>query len=188
MTDFSLRLDAADEHGFLRLGDLRRNHAGNARDAFLRAFPLPALLAVYEGQTESGLQKLFPEEPDDASVQLLTITTKSHGFLRYLGKLAFITKRPGSPFAHLVSIGRSPQNDITIAVDSVSKVHGYFVSGEGGWQYTDHGSTNGSMVGDQLLEKGNPHTIEPGQLLRLGPEVMFELLSPEVLYERLQRT
>ena len=140
-----------DEGGFISLDDLRRESRNQSEDSFLREYPQPGLLAVYQGRTESGLKELFSGSDD--GVQLLTMTTKGHSFLRYLGKVAFVTKRPGNPFGHLVSIGRSPQNDITVAVESVSKVHGYFMVEGSSWCYTDHGSTNGSMLGDQILQK-----------------------------------
>ena len=112
------------------------------------------------------------------------MTIKSRSVLRYLGKVAFVAKRPGNPFAHLISVGRSASNDITIAVDSVSKVHGYFVRDGLAWCFTDHGSTNGSLIADRPVTAGEKYPLFDGSILQLGLEFTFEFLSPESLYER----
>ena len=154
-------------------------------EQFLGEYPVPALLVVYR-ERDLGQEAI---DPTDSGVQLLTVSIKSTAILRYLGKVAFIAKRPGNPFAHLISVGRSAKNDITVAVDSVSKVHGYFVpEDEMGWSFTDHGSTNGSLLDDEELESGRKYPLEDGVLLQLGLEVMLEVLSPEALYHKIHKS
>ena len=114
----------------------------------------------------------------------MTVSIKSTAILRYLGKVAFIAKRPGNPFAHLVSVGRSASNDITLTVDSISKVHGYFVREGDGWSFTDHGSTNGSMLNGGKIDKGDQHRLFDNSLLQLGLEATLEYVSPEALYQK----
>ncbi len=171
-----------DEHGFVPFEVIQRKAAASTRERFLEAFPAPALLAVFSDTLpgEDG----ETADPYASGVQLLTVSIKSTAILRYLGKLAFIAKRPGNPFAHLISVGRSASNDITIAVDSVSKVHGYFVREGTLWSFTDHGSTNGSALGGEDLVPGQKYPLFDGSVLRLGLEVMLEYLSPERLYAR----
>ena len=172
----------ADEDGFVPFELLKRQVAAMTFEEFLRKFPVPALLVVYrepEAMDEGA-------RPSSSGIQLLTVSIKSRSVLRYLGKMAFITKRPGNPFAHLISVGRSAKNDITIAVDSVSKVHGYFVPGEQGWSFTDHGSTNGSVLNGEELRSGEKYPLENGAVLRLGLEVTLEIFDPPGLYRRAQ--
>ena len=170
----------ADEDGFVFFEVLREKAAELTQEQFLQQFPRPALLVVYrEPDTDGDVL-----DPTNSGVQLLTVSIKGTHILRYLGKVAFVTKRPGNPFAHLISVGRSSKNDITVAVDSVSKVHGYFVPEGDGWGFTDHGSTNGSLLGSTELESGRKVPLSNGDILRLGLEVHFEFLSPEALYHK----
>ncbi len=167
----------ADEGGFITFEELKERTSHYSLQEFSRLFPLPGLLVVY--QEEPGQEVL---DPTDRGVQLLTVSIRSRAILRYLSKVAFLSKRPGNPFGHLISIGRSKNNDITIGVDSVSKVHGYFVADGDDWFFTDHGSTNGSRINDRVLERGDKYPLRDGDLLHLGLEVAFDFLGPRSLY------
>ena len=171
----------ADEHGFVNYEFIQRQAASLDRDQFLAAFPRPALMVIYRGLDQAENEGM---DPSQSGVQLLTVSVRSAAVLRYLSRVAFVAKRPGNPFGHLVSIGRSNNNDITIAVDSVSKVHGYVVAEEDGWQFTDHGSTNGSRINGHSLEASRKYPLRDGDVLQLGLEVMMELILPETLYQR----
>ena len=189
----------ADEHGFVTFELLQKRAAGVSREQFVRAFPVPALRVVYrDGNISAGIEGESVLDPHDRGIQLMTVSIRSTSILSYLGRVAFIAKRPGNPFAHLISIGRSANNDITVAVDSVSKVHGYFVYGdsgetfpgrpdlasvEPGWSFIDHGSTNGSSIDDADLVSGRRYSQRDGNVLRLGFEVTLEFMSPETLYQ-----
>ncbi len=174
----------ADEHGFAPFELIRKEAARTPRAQFLEHFPAPALLAVVGDGGSGPGSGGETVDPNDSGVQLLTVSIKSTAILRYLGKLAFVTKRPGNPLAHLISVGRSANNDITVAVDTVSKVHGYFVRDGGGWSFTDHGSTNGSTLAGRELEPGEKYPLHDGAVLQLGLEAALQYLSPESLYER----
>lgn len=178
----------ANDHGFVSFDVLKERARNGSREQFLADYPVPGMLVVYRGDDGStpGQEQLF--DPTDRGFQLLTVTIRSAGILQYLGKVAFLAKRPGNPFAHLISIGRSAANDITIAVESVSRVHGYFVAGDsGGWSFSDHGSTNGSRLDDRDLVSGQSQPLSDGCHLQLGLEAVLEFLSPESLYERATR-
>ncbi len=179
----------ADEHGFVPFKLIQERAAGKTLTQFLDEFPVPALLAVYAGGAPGADPATAGDtfDPNNSGVQLLTVSIKSTAILRYLGRLAFITKRPGNPFAHLISVGRSATNDITVAVDSVSKVHGYFVREGDGWSFTDHGSTNGSTLAGKELAPGGKYPLHDGAVLQLGLEAMLQYLSPESLYRKATR-
>lgn len=167
----------ADEEGFITFEDLKSRTSHNSLEDFVRQYPLPGLFVVYKEGSDPD-----PLDPTDRGVQLLTVSIRSTSILRYLAKIAFLAKRPGNPFGHLISIGRSNRNDITIGVDSVSKVHGYFVPDGDAWSFTDHGSTNGSRINDNELVRGEKYPLENGDLLQLGLEVSFEIHMPRSLY------
>lgn len=174
----------ADSEGFVLFETLREENLKYNRGDFLIRFPVPALLVVYKEHDTRGSDVV---DPTDSGIQLLTMSIKSTAILRYLGKVAFVAKRPGNPFAHLISIGRSAKNDITMGVDSVSKVHGYFVAQDDGWCFTDHGSTNGSYINGEALESGGKYPLKDGDILQLGLEASLEFLEPASLHKKIQR-
>ena len=171
--------DAGDD-GFVAFAKIESAARELDLGAFMAAHPRSALRCVDRAQLGSSIRRLLA--PVDRGVQLLTERIEGAEILRYLGKVAFITKRPGNPFPHLISIGRSRANDVTVAVESVSKVHGYFVAQDGGWCFTDHGSTNGSRVGKKKLSQGEEQVLEDGVVLQLGPDVCLLYLTPIGLY------
>ena len=183
MTDTSWHYEGSDADGFAAFEEIQDRARQLPRDEFVRHFPVPALLVVYR-EPEVGSE---PVDPASQGVQLLTVSIKSAAILRYLNRLAFLCKKPGNHFAHLVSIGRSVSNDIAITVDSVSKVHGYFALDGDDWTFTDHSSTNGSLLNDKPLAAGQKNTLRDGDLLQLGLEVTLELFLPERLYDRAAR-
>lgn len=181
MSDTSWHHPGADPGGFVAFEAVQARARELSLEDFVQEFPVPALLVIYR---EPDASRGGAADPSSQGVQLLTVSIKSAAILRYLNRLAFICKRPGNPFAHLISIGRSASNDISIGVDSVSKVHGYFAKDDSGWHFTDHGSTNGSLVNDQPIESGQKHFLQDGDLLQLGLEVTLEYYSSERLYQR----
>ena len=141
----------ADAQGFVSYDYIRREANRLSLEDFEASFPVPALMVVYRGVDQAENEGM---DPGQSGVQLLTMSVKSASVLRYLSRVAFVCKRPGNPYAHLISVGRSVNNDISIKVDSVSKVHGYLVMEDGLWRFTDHGSTNGSRInGHDLVPK-----------------------------------
>ena len=185
MTDAHWHYQGADEGGFVAFDELRRRAQRMTREQFARELPVPALLVVHR-ETESAASE--PLDLEHEGVQLLTVSVKSASILRYLNRVAFLCKRPGNPYAHLISIGRSASNDIAVAVDSVSKVHGYFARDDESWCFTDHGSTNGSQLNDQPVVAGQKNVLRDGDVLQLGLEVTLQYFSPERLYNRVLRT
>lgn len=169
----------ADEHGFVGFDHLTDIARSMDEADFVAAYPRPALRVVYRGDG-SGEHA----DTERSGVQLLTVAVSSASVLRYLARVAFVAKRPGNPFGHLISVGRSSNNDITLAVESVSKVHGYLVVEEDRYRFTDHGSTNGSKLNGHSLETNKKYTLEDGDVLHLGLEVALEFLLPASLYQK----
>ncbi len=183
MTD-SWHYSGADSGGLVALEEIKARARELSMEDFVQEFPVPALVVVYREPDGDG----GTLDPSSQGVQLLTVSIKSASILRYLNQVAFICKRPGNPFAHLISVGRSASNDIAVGVDSVSKVHGYFARDGETWSFTDHSSTNGSLLNDKPLKSGQKHELKDGDFIQLGLEVTLEYYSPKRLYERATRT
>ena len=71
--------------------------------------------------------------------------------------------------AGIITIGRSPQADITIDDDRISRVHCAIKWSEGTITIEDKGSTNGTYVASQKI--GYAH-LPPGIPLQLGHSIM----------------
>lgn len=85
---------------------------------------------------------------------------------------------------HLLTVGRTPNNDVVVRDTSVSRFHAYVKPGEnGGLLIQDAGSTNGTLVnGESVPARGNgPATeLKPGDDVRLG-QVEFTFVDAEGL-------
>jgi pSer/pThr/pTyr-binding forkhead associated (FHA) protein len=72
-----------------------------------------------------------------------------------------------------LSIGRLPDNDIVLDDELVSGHHGRIEPAQGGWQYVDLGSTNGSVVAaGPTLHKGESSGLADGVQILLGATVL----------------
>jgi hypothetical protein len=102
---------------------------------------------------------------------------------RYHDRLGFLLKRPGNPFPQMISLGRAMNNDLVVVLETISKMHGYFLlEGSDRWCYTDHRSTNGSAVNGDRLKTGEKRPLRDGDLIRLGFEVQATFRSPGSLH------
>jgi two-component system cell cycle response regulator len=71
------------------------------------------------------------------------------------------------------SIGRLPELDIPVETDSVSRRHARIVSKPDGWYVEDLGSTNGTFVNDERVER---RVLKDGDIVRVG-EAVLKFLS-----------
>ncbi len=73
----------------------------------------------------------------------------------------------------IITLGRSPENQVVLADARISGLHGRLIAREGAWLYEDLGSTNGSMIRqrsgrERVAEPSRPVPVEPGDVLLLG--------------------
>jgi hypothetical protein len=67
-----------------------------------------------------------------------------------------------------IVLGRSGETDVSIPEYSISKRHCYFDFEPDGIKITDCGSTNGTIVDDQLIVSGEQRIIKDGSKIALG--------------------
>jgi hypothetical protein len=173
--------------GFLTVDALRARATGAASaEAFAKACPGPALLVLEDSEKGPGMADVTPSRAF-ALATLEGAASKGAAAARgYAGRAVFLAKRAGNPFPNMISLGRSTSNDVVIALETISKLHGYFLRESEGWFYTDYQSTNGTLVNGKKVEKGERRLLADGDRFRLGLDVNALFLVPSTLYERVR--
>lgn len=70
------------------------------------------------------------------------------------------------------TVGRSKRSDLIINDPSVSRIQGTLTRDDKGrWKYMDLGSSNGTVVNNRVLGKGEYEYVEPGDRIRMGDTV-----------------
>lgn len=181
-----------DPEGFSSLATIRaRAKAFASGEEFAVTCAGPALLVMGDtpepGFTPAAGSSKKPS-PSGSSFLIVTLEggsgTASAAARRYHGRVGFVAKRPGNPFPNMISLGRSTSNDIVIGLDTISKLHGYFLRESDAWFYTDYQSTNGSYINDKRVEKGEKRLLADGDRFKLGLDIVALFLAPTSLYTR----
>jgi hypothetical protein len=87
-----------------------------------------------------------------------------------------------------ILIGRAPSNDIVLDYPRVSKHHATITSQEGsGFVITDAGSTNGTIVNERQLEKGETVDLANGDRIELGGDFVATFYTPSGLFAYINR-
>lgn len=70
-----------------------------------------------------------------------------------------------------LTIGRSPENDLQLSYPTISRHHARIrrVGSREEYAIEDLGSSNGTVVNDEVIEPGTLHPLHPGNTLRIGP-------------------
>lgn len=185
-----------DADGFISFQDLRGAATRMPVEQFCAVYSQPSVLLQALLGDEHG-SPAVPGAPlaDQERSYKRTVSgggETSTGFradpaslVRYHERVGFFTKRPGNPFPNMVSVGRAMNNDLTIQLESISKLHGYFLREGNGWFFVDHRSTNGTLVNDMRLEPEEKRALADGDRVRLGPDLILHvMLSPASLFRR----
>ena len=113
-------------------------------------------------------QSLEPEREDDNAPDPLCLLHATEG-----GKTYQLRRR-------LTRLGRSPDNDVVIESDRVSRFHAEITRDEKGFIVSDLKSRNGVWVnGDKIAKSAQPERFVHGDKLRIGrAEFTLEILEP----------
>ena len=104
---------------------------------------------------------------------------------RALPTILALSKKRGTPFVDLITIGRTPSNDVTLSDSSVSRFQAFLRFRFGRWYLCDAVSRNGTRVDRVLLEPRTEIEIQSGQKLQFGvlettfhtADSLFDLLA-----------
>jgi len=81
----------------------------------------------------------------------------------------------------VITIGRSPGNDVTLDYPAVSRNHARIFRADGGYVVEDVGSSNGTFVNGERVLPRQPRPLQPGDTIRVGP-IKFTF-APEALQQ-----
>lgn len=182
-------LPGLDAEGFGSVERLRAL-ARRAPEDLAQAYPVPGLLlegataevAARAQRVVQDRERSFARTMQGEGEEVEELADAE----RYVGRVAFLAKRPRGLFPDMVTVGRALNSDITFVVGSVSKVHGYFRDeGGGAWSFNDQRATNGTLVNERRLAPGERVPLRDGDRLQFGSEIACTFLLPASLARRL---
>lgn len=175
---------------------------------FLRQHPHPALVIDPPGLvtgtmrvdtpdqpyfTGQGLPTLLPDVDElgtstdvMAAVDVCKATGVAAEALRPDTVVEWLVKSQRNPFGALITIGRTPNNDIVLPQPTISKVHAIATQGPGGWVLSDSRSSNGTFLDGVRLPPGEKRPLDDGAELRFGREVRARVMTPTSLLDLLR--
>jgi hypothetical protein len=127
-----------------------------------------------------------PAGPASTEVHLVGVDEPASERTASLSLLAYPLRRTGRSAGHLVTVGRTSNNDVVIPDLSVSRFHAFVKPvGDGRFQIQDANSTNGTTVnGTSVPAQGHGLAVDlkSGDNVRLG-QVELTFLSAQALRE-----
>ncbi len=150
-------VDAADHYAQLaRLG--------------LGAFVSSAAPAALVRRRPGGEPVLDPDEGPSVDLESETMVGPVVGLRRREAPVEIfpLSKKAGAPFPDMITIGRTPNNDIVLRDATVSRLHAFFRQREQLWIVADAGSKNGSRLDGAQLEPRKERPVTSGQRVRIG--------------------
>ena len=96
-----------------------------------------------------------------------------------------LAKKPNAPFPDMITVGRTPNNDIVLRDSTVSRLHAFFKHRGDRWEVADGGSKNGTSLDGHPLSPRREKPIGSGQIVKIGDleltfytaDDLFKLLS-----------
>jgi hypothetical protein len=126
-----------------------------------------------------------PAGPAATMVAVLSVVDEASEATGSISLVAFPVRRGSESVTHLVTVGRSSNNDIAISDISVSRFHAFLKQDANGtFQILDGGSANGTTVNGVKVPargEGPPTNLKSGDTLRLG-RVEFTFLDATALH------
>lgn len=91
----------------------------------------------------------------------------------------FLIKTERNPYRTMITIGRSPVNDIVLESGKVSRIHAYLeLLSDGTHVIHDHNSTNGTWIGSHRLAGREGATLRCGTTIALADDVVLHYRTP----------
>lgn len=101
--------------------------------------------------------------------------------------LALALRKATETFPHMITVGRTANNDLVVPDVSISKLHAIFTQSPRGFELADAGSKNGTWVaGVQLGPRGDPLAVRVGDRIRLG-RIEFTCVDSGACWDTIDR-
>ena len=171
--------------------DMRAEALTLNREAFLARYPTPVLwVTPPPGTAGVSAQESSPVDPVESYRRTIlqddSLEADPAAAAAYLDRVAPLDKRPNNPFPNMISVGRAGNNDVVIALGSISKLQAYFMREGDNWSLTDWSSTNGTTISNKRIDPRKPQRLESGVQVSFGKEFWALFLLPEHLYRELR--
>jgi len=75
------------------------------------------------------------------------------------------------------TVGRDPDNVLVANDAQVSRHHAEIQFDGASWNLLDLQSTNGTFVNEQRIWPGQPRRLQPGDVVRFGPNITFQVMA-----------
>lgn len=152
------------------------------REAFEKIVPYPFLLYVRSQLWDKSIvfSQQMDGDPGATCMAKYEYYEGGHTFLHPVRKRQTDPRNPG------IILGRSTQQDIIVPVSSVSNMHLTFfppLPNERLWTIVDNGSSNGTWINDDKLYPHVRRSIQDGEYLRLGGNLIAWFLYPGHLWQ-----
>ncbi|MBE7451898.1 MAG: FHA domain-containing protein [Kofleriaceae bacterium] len=147
------------------------------RSAFLAAAAPAALVRrrAEGSETDTDSRPALDEEVDTLVAPVLGRRRGPRGIEVYP-----LAKKPGASFADMITVGRTPNNDVVLRDVTVSRFHAYFRQRGDRWLIADAGSKNGSELEGQPLEPRKERELASGVAVRIGDFDLTFYTAPEL--------
>jgi hypothetical protein len=142
------------------------------RDSFIRAVA-PASLVRERGakdykaleKQERDLRNTYAEDTLLARIDGGLFSTESD-----IGpwEIFPLAKKINAPFADMITIGRTQNNDIVLKDITVSRFHTFFRQKNDAWTVCDAGSKNGTFLNGDQLKTRREVAVKSGDVVKLG--------------------
>ncbi|HTM19098.1 MAG TPA: FHA domain-containing protein [Kofleriaceae bacterium] len=140
------------------------------REAFLREAAPAALVRKRRRPSSAGGPARRPGEDEESDTMVGHLEPTGVRLLPATGALEVypLIKKRGAPFADMITIGRTANNDVVIDDVTVSRFHAFFRNVNGGWVVADSGSKNGTTIEGQKMEARKERAVQSGAVIKLG--------------------
>lgn len=154
----------------------------SSRESFVRACPFPFL--VGGGELDPPLRAR-----GTIRVEVGARISWSLGSGNAIDERTLLlpVRKTQDSFPSMITVGRTPNNDLVVPDISISRLHAYFHRVGDCIELFDAGSRNGTTVGGtKLSARGAPRAVTSGDELCFG-RICFTLLGAGALWDRLRR-
>jgi hypothetical protein len=179
-------VDPADHYlGLVKLG----------HDVFVQSVAPAALVRLRPGAVGTAPPPLakapsaqYDAEPESSvDLEMETFVGAEDGGMRRRGRpleIYPLVKKPSAPFPDMITIGRTPNNDVVLKDATVSRLHAFFRLRDGKWFVGDGGSKNGTFLEGAPVPARREREVASGQIVRIG-ELQLTFYTAEELFKML---